>query len=518
MREDWHIATRLIRLDHHLHRHILVGEVTARLTLGICLLAKEQCGLLSQFALIGFTHHLEIGGGLQVVTLDTLREVEYHALASCQHAFLGVGLAEQLRTSRILHTAEYLRTIGQQTVAITNEDNGSQVIGFLHDLTLSVELGIDVAVLRDHGIRATGSLIECRVGIESTEVGPVVVTTRGLLILELDMVEVLLGLVIAADDYGQVPAAYRVIRRIGIHDPLVARRRNLHIACRLQEVNAELRIGKGLDVTLRAQTQSDVLVVEVLAGIHLQSLLCHLAWHNLHDTGIAAERYAVYHQFGTIGVGVLFQRQIPIAIGSLGQFTLVGHIELEAGWLVVGHAALALPVEHHNGVLNLLRAFVHNGTATIVVRGTIRLPRTTGSTATGTIDEALGKAEVAGGHLAQIRQVAAMRHLIGNRISQVVIVVVDEDVVLAIRGLQTVSIGISLDTIDIEHQVALTVHTDGETLLTRVLLAVAIRVADRVVKNGSEGHAELITRHFYAKMWPVFLFRRFGHSIQQVCK
>ena len=72
MREDRHVTIYFVRLDHHLDGHILVGEVTTHLTLGIAFSAKPQCGSFLDGGLVGLALHLEVGGLLEVVVLDIL--------------------------------------------------------------------------------------------------------------------------------------------------------------------------------------------------------------------------------------------------------------------------------------------------------------------------------------------------------------------------------------------------------------------------------------------------------------
>ena len=186
-----------------------------------------------------------------------------------------------MRTARILHTREHLRLIGEERIAVPAEQHGTEVVALLHHRALAKEAGGDVAVLRYHLLRAGSSAVDGRVGIVATEVGPVVVATGGLLILELDVVEVVLVLVEAADDHGQIPAFLAVYGCVAVHDPLVAGRRDGNVACRLQEVYVEGHLMIDVHVALRDKTDGQPLVVERLAGIDLQGLLRHLTWTHL---------------------------------------------------------------------------------------------------------------------------------------------------------------------------------------------------------------------------------------------
>ena len=248
MREDGHVDARVVGLNHHLHGHVLIGEVAACLALGIALAEELEGRCFLYAALVGFALHLKVGGGLQVVVFDVFGEVEDDVVASTQHTVFRFGVAEELWTAGVFHTCEHFRGIGQEGVAIATEEHGSKVIGFLHLHSLAKEARDDVAVLRYHRLRATGSSVEGGVGIVATEVCPIVVATRGFLVLELNVVEIVLILVETSDDNRQVPSLTVFIRRIGVHNPLVARHGDGHCSCGLQIVDIERRLVEDIHI------------------------------------------------------------------------------------------------------------------------------------------------------------------------------------------------------------------------------------------------------------------------------
>ena len=64
------------------------------------------------------------------------------------------------------------------------------------------------------------------------------------------MVEVMLVLVEATDDDGQIPTLVTILRGVAVHNPLVARGGDGHGSRRLQIVYVEGHLLVGIDVTL----------------------------------------------------------------------------------------------------------------------------------------------------------------------------------------------------------------------------------------------------------------------------
>ena len=160
VRENWHVLRHLVRFDHHLDGHVLVAEVATYLRLCEAVTTKLQRRCFLHGSLVGLTHHFEVGGGLQVVILDVLREVEDDVVANFHHTSLWFWCAEQLRTARVLHTAEHFRLVGEEGIAIPAEQHGSEVVALLHHDAITEETSLDVAVLRNHLLRARSCLVD----------------------------------------------------------------------------------------------------------------------------------------------------------------------------------------------------------------------------------------------------------------------------------------------------------------------------------------------------------------------
>ena len=222
MREERHVLPGVVGLDEHVDGDILVVEVALGLGLHARVAVELQRDGLRHIVVVHFARHLEIGGGFQVVVLDVLGEVEDDALADVEDAVGGLRCPEELWASCVLDAAEHFRLGGEETVAVAAEEYGPQVVGLLHHHALAVELGGDVAVGGYHLTHSATLGHERRVGIVGAEVGPVVIASCGLLVLELDVVEVLLVPVEAADGDGEIEASLVVVWCIGVHHPLIA--------------------------------------------------------------------------------------------------------------------------------------------------------------------------------------------------------------------------------------------------------------------------------------------------------
>ena len=115
------------------------------------------------------------------------------------------------------------------------------------------------------------------------------------------MVEVALVHVEAVDAYRHVVAALLlVVGRLGVHHPLVARCRDVHLACRRHEVCRQFQVDGLRQVVLVVELQSQVLVVERLAGIHLNLLGHDLTRVEGHRVARSVECVAAEHDAGAV--------------------------------------------------------------------------------------------------------------------------------------------------------------------------------------------------------------------------
>ena len=506
MREDRHVLARIVRLDHHLYGHALVAEVTTRFHLCVAVAAKLQRRRLLDGGLVGLAHHLEVGGGLQVVVFYVLREVEHDVVACPYDAALRLWCAEELRTARVFHTAQHLRLAGQEGITVSAEQHSPEVVTLLHHRTFAEEACHDVAVLRNHRLRAGSGAVDSRVGIVATEVRPVVVATGRLLILELDVVEIVLVLIEAADDHRQIPALAAFGGSVAVHDPLVARRRDGYRASRLQEVYIKGHLRINVQVALRDESYLQALVVEVLTGIYLKGLLRHLSRTHLDAAHVAGERHTVNHQLRTLRIRFLHQVEVEKGVGGLWLLALVGQEELEAGWFAVRHSAQALLVHRDLGVLYLLRALIHHCSRIIEQCGALTLPRTAGSTATGAIDEAA-------------RRSIVLQFQVSFQILLVVLCLFEEVVVIEyIHDTQishTCLLTGRCHVIHVEVQMALLVHANGKALLASVCLRFGIlggyTKTHRRYQTETESGAQSLYFHLHVT---AFVFARSGGSLR----
>ena len=81
VREQRHVAARLVGTNHQVYRQILAAEVALGLTLHAALARELQRHGLRHVVLVHLALHLEVGDGVQVVVLYVLGEVEDDVVA-----------------------------------------------------------------------------------------------------------------------------------------------------------------------------------------------------------------------------------------------------------------------------------------------------------------------------------------------------------------------------------------------------------------------------------------------------
>ena len=280
----------------------------------------------------------------------------------------------------------------------------------------------------------------------------------------------MLVLVVSADDHRH-EVSLSILLGIGVHHPLVARRRYVNRASRAQIVYAEGGLVIGIGVVERDHDDADVLVVEVFAGIDLDGLGEHLAGIHSDGARVGGERQSVDQNLGALRVRSLVKTDVEVGISCLGLFALVGEVGLEACGFAVGHAAHAALVELHLRVLNLLGALIEDGAWTVEERSALTLVRSAGGSATCAIDEAACIADVL--HVELALQIGFVV------VHQIVEVVLGENIHHA--GVLHV-VGAGLHAIDIEVDMALAVHGDSKALLAVELFRL------RVLGHHVEGH------------------------------
>ena len=479
MREDRHVDTCFIGLDHHLNGDILAVEVTACRSLKTGLLVEKNRHIISQVVVVDLTLDLEITF-IEIVVLNILGEVEHHVITDVDDAVSGLRSTEERRAAGVLDATKHLRRRCQITVAIAAEEHGTQVVSLLHDDLLAKEPCDDGTVLWNHLLDTVGQCEERIAGVISTHVGPELITAGSFFVLELDMVEILLVLVESINDDRQVVAKLFVILSVGIQNPLVARRCDIDRTCRTQEVYVERGLAVGEFLTIdTTETDNQVLVVEVLASKHLECLLGDLAGKHLDNTSRTTEGHAVDQQLGTLRVGSFLHIEVIVVVGVLRLLRLIGEIEFEAGRLAMRHTADRLFVELDDRVLDLLCSLVEQLARLIEHGAALVLPWAAGSTTACAVNEAtriLSIAEVE----VTLEVFLVVAHLI-------VEILAGEDIQIALSHIVGDNI---VHTIDIEAKVALEFHTDGETLLAAIGLGSLPLGGHFIRKSRSESELE----------------------------
>ena len=395
---------------------------------------------------------------IEIIVLDILGEVEHDIVADIDDTVLRLRSAEDGRAACVLDTTEHLGRGCQIAVAIAAEEHGTEVVSLLHDDLLAEEPGDDGSVLGDHLLDTVGQCIERITGVISTEVGPELIATCGLLVLELDMVEVLLVLVETIDDDRQVVAILLVILSVGVEDPLVARRCDIDRTSCAEEVHVERSLAVGEFLTVdTTETDNQILIVEVLSGIHLESLLGDLSRKHLDGTSCTTEGHAVDQQLGTLRVGSLLHIEVIVVVGILRLLRLIGEIEFEASRLGMRHTADGLLIELDDRILDFLCSLVEQLARLIEQGAALVLPWAAGSTTASAVDEATRILRIAEVEMT-FEEILVVVHLI-------VEILAGEDIHLVLGHIVGDNI---FDAIDIEAEVALEFHADGEALLAAI--------------------------------------------------
>ena len=255
--------------------------------------------------LVGHALELEVVVLVQVVAGDRLREAQLKVIAYAEYGVGGLRVAEQYRRTRILHTANHGRSFAYEARTVAAEAYGTQVVLLLHRVFLAVEAErSDLAVL-DHRLVARSQVVQAVLGVERALVHPHLVALLCELVLELDVVEVLVVDIEARDINRQV-VAHRVVRREGVHHPVLPRSSYLHRTGLRHEVYAEVQEHVCLRAVAYVEVQREVLVVIHLTALYLEHLLGHLS-RGEEVTQSLHERCTVDIYLRAVGVAVTGQ-------------------------------------------------------------------------------------------------------------------------------------------------------------------------------------------------------------------
>ena len=327
-------VVRYGRTDHHVDGEGFVGEVTFRLGGSRSVAIEMQGGSRRHTRLVGDARYLEVVVLVQVVARDGFVEAQLEVVAHAKDAVGRFGFAEDNRRAGVLGAADDGRGLRHIARAVATERDGSQVVTLLHRVTLAVEMERrDTAVL-DHGFRTRSEVIEAVLGVERAEVHPVVVGLRGEFVLELDMVEVLVMDVEAVDGNGQVIAC-GVMRREGVHHPVLSRHGDGHVGRERHEMYAEIHLRRGQCAVGAVEAQAEVVVVHRTA-LHFDGLR---EGRTRHEPVVHAldERCAVDIDLRSVGVAGAVQTEVEAhaVLGHTGiHLSLVEQLDTERGAFV----------------------------------------------------------------------------------------------------------------------------------------------------------------------------------------
>ena len=152
---------------------------------------------------VGHTHDLEIVILVQVVAGYGFVEAQFEVRAYAEDGIGRLRCTKDARGTGIFRAADDRRSLGDEARTVAAEGYGTQVVLLLYRVALAVEAeGHNTAVL-NHRLIAGGLLVERFIGIERTLVDPHILRLGGEFVLELDMVEVLMVDIKAADLYRQ---------------------------------------------------------------------------------------------------------------------------------------------------------------------------------------------------------------------------------------------------------------------------------------------------------------------------
>ena len=445
-------------------------------------------------ALVRQAQHLEVVHLRQVVAGNLLREGNPDVVADAQNAVRRLRRAEGLRTARVLDAREYVRGVGQVTVAVTTVADGAQVVPLFYGVVLAVEGGIDVAVVlhqfpftRGQGHQPFALL---RVRVVGADVHPVLVALRREFILQFDVVEVAEVHVVAVDVYGQVVAlSVAVVGRFGVYHPLVARGGYVHLTGSGHEVCREVHCTDVLHVFYVHDGDTQVFVVILLPGIHLHMLLVDDTRIHPDVATCPCQRHTVDEDFGSLRILAFLGIEVHAVGDALGHLTLIGEVDGEACGLTVGHVADARFLGPDAEFVDLLCGLVEYGAGVVEHRPALLLPRAGRGTGQGAEHE-VAVARCA----AQSVQIGQGIHPVGLSavdFRQVVLHILVEEVQSAQFGQPCNAVGAQFaSTIDGHRQARLAAACQREACFLRVPGLLAAQVVEVEAHLGCASQTE----------------------------
>ena len=123
-----------------------------------------------------------------------------------KHGIRGLGFSEHSRATSVLHSRQHLRCSRYESVAVTAEGYGAQVILLLHRIALTVEADILYLSAAYEFLVAGRRFVEALIVVIRAEVHPFVLRLSGELILQFDMIEALVMHIISVNHHRQIPS------------------------------------------------------------------------------------------------------------------------------------------------------------------------------------------------------------------------------------------------------------------------------------------------------------------------
>ena len=348
MGEEYFIIVRRRRLHHHLHREGFVGQTTLHGGGGIRISrsSEQDCRRGGDTGMVGDAEELEVIILIEVITGYRFIEPQQQMVAYTEDGIRRFGIAEHTRRTGVFRSTDNRRSLRYKSRTVAAEADGAQVILLLHRVPLTVETELRNTSVLNHRFIACSECIEAVAGVERTLVHPFLLALRGEFILELDMVEVLMMDIESADVHRQV-VSDRIVRREGIHHPVLTRHLDADRTGFRHEVRRELQHRIGLRAVGKAEIEGQVVVVIHFASFHLQHLSDGLSRReeiveSLHerctvDIDLRAVRVAVTREGereGRSGV-----RQTVLHLSFVLEF------DMEDGALIRRHTAYLMAVD-----------------------------------------------------------------------------------------------------------------------------------------------------------------------------
>ncbi len=172
--------------------------------------------------IVGAADDFEVSVLVQIVARDRLAEAYREGVLDGENTVRRGRDTEYLRAAGVLGALQHIRRAGDKAVAVASVGDGTQLVLLLHRVAVAVEADAVDAAARNHRLVARSQAVEAVAGVVGTDIDPIVVRLRHLLVLQLDVVEAV-GMDVVAVDRNRQVVARAVVRREGVEHPLVVR-------------------------------------------------------------------------------------------------------------------------------------------------------------------------------------------------------------------------------------------------------------------------------------------------------